>query len=217
MLRRESAARVRTDPLWQAWLTETCNPYAWRKLHAALARHARVQPTLDELLSWQDSGIVPTPALTWATGEALYDSGVESASGLLALLMAGHLGSIVCILASRGGRWAEILHAAFLAVAPHAVHGNAPDRISLLPSPYREIVTLRAEERVALRELWAQWGGQPLLPVRTSGYYRGLLEMVSDDASTLGERRRLFDAVIASDLPGNWHQDVQRRAQVDAA
>lgn len=189
------------DPLWQAWLTECCDPYAWRKLHATLARFAVVPPTLEQLLSWQDSGIVPPPDQAWALGEALYELGVAGASGFIALWIAGHLRDIACVMATCGGRWPEIIHGLSLAVSLHTVRRDASERISLIPSPYRERVALTDGERRLLRDLWREWQGRARLPTPTSGYYRGLHELVADEGATLAERRRLLDALVAADLP----------------
>ena len=212
MYRRGSGAPLATDLLWQAWLTECCDPYAWRRLHAILMRFAVTPPTLDGLLSWQDSGIVPPADQTWALGEALYESGVAGASGFIALWIAGHLRDVVCVMATRGGRWPEVLHGLALAVSLRAERNGTNARSSLIPSPFRELVALTGEEHLLLRDLWREWGGRTRLPTPTSGYYRGLYEMVADDTAALAERRRLLDAVVAADLPGNWPRTLDELA-----
>ncbi|TAM78379.1 hypothetical protein EPN44_00915 [bacterium] len=212
MHRRGGGVPPAIDLLWQAWLTECCDPYAWRKTHATLARFAVTPPTLDELLSWQDSGIVPPSDQTWALGEALYESGVAGASGFTALWIAGHLHDVVCVMATRGGRWPEILHGLALAVSRRTAHDAANDRRSLIPSPFRELVTLTSQEHSLLRDLWREWGGRARLPTPTSGYYRGLDEMVADDAAALVERRRRLDVVVAAELPSNWPRTLDELA-----
>ncbi|TAM61059.1 hypothetical protein EPN52_03585 [bacterium] len=203
-MHRTEALPPPIDPAWQAWVTECCDPYAWRKLHAAVAGMAATPPTLADVLSWQDSGIVPPADQAWALGEVLFDAGIACASGLAALWFAGRLPAIVCIMASRGGRWPQILHALALATAPRAVVDSQPGGLALVPSPYREIVTLTGTERATLRELWRTWGGRPRLPAPTSGYYRGLHEIVADVDAPPAERRRLLDAMLCADLPSGW-------------
>ena len=212
MQRRGNAAPPAVDRLWQAWLTECCDPYAWRQLHATLARFAKTPPALDHLLSWQDSGVVPPPDHAWALGEALHELGVSSASGFIALWLAGHLGDVVCVMAARGGRWPEICHGLALAVSPHAAGGGANERGSLIPSPYRELIALSSAEHTVLRDLWREWEGRPQLPTPTSGYYRGLHELVADEAAALAERRRLLDALVTADLPSDWPRTLERHA-----
>lgn len=182
-----------------------------------VARLATVAPSLDALLSWQDSGVVPCADHVWAMGEALAEFGNESASGLLALWIAGYLGEIVCIMATRGGRWSEVIHAASSALVPRMVRERPTERRTMIPSPFREVVTPRPEERRVLRELWTGWNAKPRLPAQTSGYYRGLHEIVCDSSAPLVERRRVFDAVVEADLPLEWRRALEERARQDAA
>ncbi|TAM91682.1 hypothetical protein EPN42_02935 [bacterium] len=209
---RGSAVPPAVDPLWQAWLTESCDPYAWRKLHARLARLAIVPPTLDQLLSWQDSGVVPPPDQACALGEALHEFGVAGASGFTALWIAGYLGDIVCVMATCGGRWPEIIHGLSLAVSLRVARSGTSERITLIPSPYRELIALTSVEHLMLRDLWRQWEGRARLPTPTSGYYRGLHELVADETATLPERRRLLDALVAADLPSTWPRTLEQAA-----
>jgi len=198
----------RIDPLWKAWLTETCDPYAWRRLDAAIGRLAGTGSVLAELLSWQDTGIVPPPNLAWALGEALYDCGVTWSSGVLALWVAGHLGEVVCVMATCAGRWPKIIAAVPLALSTRPVFDATPDARKAPTEPFRDVVTLTPKEREALREAWAAWRGVPQLPARTSGYYRGLLTMLSDESSALEERRRLLEVIVQADLPADWRQSL---------